>query len=180
MAQPFLSQIEAFPYNFAPKNWAFCQGQLLPIQQYSALFSLLGTTYGGNGTTNFALPNLQGRVANGLGQGPGLNSYVQGAIGGEETHTLIMSEMAGPHTHTVNGAQIGAPGGTNIPSPSVVLSSAYALESGNPPENIYSTSAPSTVMQSVTPTGGQPHDNRMPFLAINYCIALSGIFPTRT
>jgi microcystin-dependent protein len=178
MSQPFVSQIEALPYSFAPKGWAFCQGQLLPINQNQALFSLLGTTYGGDGIRTFALPNLQGRVANGFGQGPGLQPYTQGQLAGEEFHTLLQAEMP-PHTHTVNSVVNGTSGGTNIPGGSVVLSSAYAVESGNPAESIYSNAGPASLMAPVNPTGGQPHENRMPFLVINYCIALVGIFPSR-
>src|SRR5271165_2310374 len=101
MAEPFISQIEAFPFTFAPKGWAFCAGQLLPISQYQALFALIGTYYGGNGTTNFALPDLRGRVANAFGRGPGLSPYNLGQTGGEETHTLTVAETP-THNHPIN------------------------------------------------------------------------------
>src|SRR5215472_3870294 len=106
MAQPFLSQIEAFPFNFAPKGWALCAGQLLPINQNQALFSLLGTTFGGDGRTNFALPDLRGRLANGFGQGTGLSNYTLGQRGGEETHTLTVTETPA-HNHSVNAVKNG-------------------------------------------------------------------------
>src|SRR5271155_1078312 len=120
MAQPFIGQIEAFGFNFAPKNWAFCAGQLLPINQNTALFSLLGTTYGGNGTTTFALPDLRGRIANAFGQGQGLAPYQLGQAAGEEFHTLALAEMAaGGHTHAINATNNGTASGTNVPSAAV-------------------------------------------------------------
>ena len=180
MAQPFIGQIEAFGFNFAPKNWAFCAGQLLPINQNTALFSLLGTTYGGNGTTTFALPDLRGRIANAFGQGQGLAPYILGQTGGEEFHTLALTEMAaGGHTHAINATNNGKTGGTNVPSNAVTLGSGYSSETGSPVVNIYSTAAPTIAMGSLAPVGGQPHENRMPFLVLNYCIALEGIFPSR-
>ena len=180
MAQPYLGQIEALPYNFAPKGWAFCAGQILPIQQYAALFSLLGTTYGGNGINTFALPDLRGRVALAFGQGLGLADYTLGQAGGEEAHTLTLPEMAaGGHTHAVTAVNNGTTGGTNVPSGSVTLGSGYASETGSPVANIYSSAAPTIAMAPLAPAGGQPHENRMPFLGINYCIALQGIFPSR-
>jgi len=180
MAQPFLGQVEAFAFNFAPKGWALCAGQILPINQNQALFSLLGTTYGGNGTTTFQLPDLRGRVANAFGQGQGLGNYSLGQTGGQESHTLILNEMpAGGHTHSISGTNNGAASGTNVPSAAVTLGSGYSSEAGSPPVNIYSSAAPTIAMGSLAPTGGQPHENRMPFLALNYCIALQGIFPSR-
>ncbi len=180
MAQPYLGEIEAFPYNFAPQGWAFCAGQLMPIAQYQALFALLGTTFGGNGQTTFALPDLRGRMANGFGQGPGLASYNLGQSGGQESHTLIQTEMpAGGHSHTITAKNNGATGGTNVPSGAVTLGSGYASEANSPVVNIYGSAAPTIAMGSLAPTGGQPHENRMPFLALNYCIALQGIFPSR-
>lgn len=178
MAEPFLGEIEAFPYNFAPNGWAFCAGQLLPINQYQALFSLLGTTFGGNGTTTFALPDLRGRIANAFGQGPGLGNYILGQSGGEETHTLNVAETPS-HSHTIAAVNNGQTGGTNVPSGSVTLGSGYASETGSPGVNIYSSAPPSIAMGSLGGAGGQPHENRMPFLGLNYCIALQGIFPSR-
>ena len=179
MSEPFLSQIEAFPFNFAPKGWALCAGQLLPINQHQALFSLLGTTFGGDGRTNFALPDLRGRLANGFGQGPGLANYVLGQGGGEETHTLTAAETP-PHSHLVNAVNNGTAGGIAAPGGAVTLGAAYANEAGSPAVNIYSSAAPTIAMGSLGPTGGQPHENRMPFLALNYCIALQGVYPSQT
>ena len=180
MAQPFLGQIEAFAFNFPPKGWAFCAGQLLPINQNQALFSLLGTFYGGDGVSNFALPDLRGRVANAFGQGQGLQPYNVGQKGGEEFHTLILNEMAaGGHTHAVTARNNGTTGGTNVPSDAVTLGAGYSSQTGSPAVNIYSSAAPTIAMGSLGQAGGQPHENRMPFLGLNYCIALQGIYPSR-
>jgi microcystin-dependent protein len=180
MAQPYLGQIEAFAFGFAPKNWAFCAGQILPIAQYQALFALLGTTFGGNGITTFQLPDLRGRVANSFGAGPGLANYDLGQTGGEEGHVLTMTEMpAGAHNHTITAVNNGSTGGNNVPGGSVTLGSAYANEASSPVVNVYSSAAPTVAMRPLTQAGGQAHENRMPFLGINYCIALSGIFPSR-
>jgi microcystin-dependent protein len=180
MSQPFLGEIEAFPYTFAPRGWAFCAGQVLPISQNAALFSLLGTTFGGDGINTFQLPDLRGRVGNGFGQGPGLSNYVMGQTGGQETHTLTLAEMpAGNHTHAVTAVNNGTTGGSNVPGSGVTLGSGYASEAGSPVVSIYSSAAPTAAMAPLTSTGGQAHENRMPFLAINYCIALQGIFPSR-
>jgi microcystin-dependent protein len=180
MAQPFLGQVEAFAFNFAPKGWALCSGQILPIAQNQALFSLLGTTYGGDGQRTFALPDLRGRIANAFGLGQGLQSYNIGQRAGEESHTLILNEMAaGGHTHSISATNNGTASGTNVPSAAVTLGSGYSSETGSPPVNIYSSAAPTIVMGSLAQVGGQPHENRMPFLALNYCIALQGIFPSR-
>ena len=176
MAEPFLGEIEAFAFNFAPRGWALCAGQVLPINQNTALFSLLGTTYGGNGTTTFQLPDLRGRVANAFGQGQGLGNYSLGQTGGQESHTLILNEMSsGGHSHAVTAKNNGTTGGTNTPSSAVGLGAAYASEAGSPAVNLYGTAAPTIAMGSLAPTGGQPHENRMPFLGLNYCIALQGI-----
>ena len=180
MAQPFLGEIEAFPFNFAPNGWAFCAGQLLPISQNTALFSLLGTTFGGDGISTFALPDLRGRIANGSGQGAGLSFYDLGQTGGQETHALTLSEMpAGSHSHAIAAVNNGTTGGTNMPNGSVTLGSGYANETGSPVVNIYSSAAPTVAMGALGVTGGQPHENRMPFLGLNYCIALFGIYPSR-
>jgi microcystin-dependent protein len=180
MAEPFLGDIEAFSFNFAPKGWAFCAGQLLPINQNQALFSLLGTNFGGDGVRTFALPDLRGRIANAFGQGPGLANYTLGQTSGEESHTLAVNEMpAGGHSHSVAATNNGTTGGTNVPSPAVTLGSGYSSQAGSPAVNIYSSAAPTIAMGSLSPAGGQPHENRMPFLALNYCIALQGIYPSR-
>ncbi len=169
MSTPFLSEIRIMSFNFAPKGWAMCNGQLLPINTNQALFSLLGTTYGGDGRTTFALPNLQGRTAMHTGQG-----FTQGQRAGEEQHTLIMSEMAA-HTHLANadpksGNATSANPANNLPSNPLAI-------------QMYSSGSSNMVpmyAQMVTPVGGsQPHENRQPYLALNFCIALQGIFPTR-
>ncbi len=164
MSTPFLGEIKIVSFNFPPKGWAFCNGQLLPINQNQALFSLLGTTYGGDGQTNFALPNLQGRVPFHIG-----NGFTQGQRGGEETHTLIQSELPA-HTHF----PVGSSNTANAVSPA---NNVWAsLSSGG-----YS-STPNTTLNpaSITNTGGsQPHNNMSPYLVLNFCIALQGIFPSR-
>jgi microcystin-dependent protein len=180
MAQPFLGQVEAFAFNFAPKGWAFCAGQTLPINQNTALFSLLGTTYGGDGVRTFQLPDLRGRIPNAFGQGQGLAPYQLGQAAGQESHTLILNEMAaGGHTHSISTTNNGMASSTNVPSAAVTLGSGYSSETGSPPVNIYSSAPPTIAMGSLVPVGGQPHENRMPFLVLNYCIALQGIFPSR-
>jgi microcystin-dependent protein len=180
MATPFLSMIEAFGFNFAPQGWAMCAGQTLSIAQNTALFSLLGTTYGGNGTTTFNLPDLRSRIALSFGQGVGLSSYTLGAAGGQETHQLVAGEVPS-HAHTLNATNNGQTNGTNVPGNSVLMGSGYGVETNNPVENIYSNAAPTVAMaaNAVGIVGGSPHENRMPLLTINYCIALQGIFPSR-
>jgi microcystin-dependent protein len=166
MGTPYISEIKIMSFNFAPKGWAMCNGQLLPINQNQALFSLLGTTYGGNGQTNFALPNLQGRVPIHIGSG-----FTQGAAGGETAHTLVTSEMPA-HTHAVNASSTAGdnpnPGGNVLGSP---LNLTY-----RPPDNALVLMDP----KSIGSVGGsQPHDNMQPYLTLNYCIALQGVFPSR-
>ncbi|HZU29425.1 MAG TPA: tail fiber protein [Bryobacteraceae bacterium] len=174
MADPFVAEIRVFPFNFAPKGWALCDGQILPLSQNTALFSLLGTTYGGDGKSNFALPNLQGSIPIGFGQGPGLSLYDLGQNGGTDNVTLLTSEIP-VHTHgleadTFIGPDSGAPA-------NAVLSSSNAT-------NIYSngTSPLATLApQALAPAGGNlPHNNMMPYLTLNFCIALQGIFPPRS
>jgi microcystin-dependent protein len=178
MATPYLGQIEAFAFGFAPKGWAICAGQLLPINQYQALFSLLGTTFGGNGINTFALPNLQGRVGIGSGDGAGLTPRTLGEEGGEEAHTLAQSEFP-VHGHQLNAAANGTTGGTNVPSTGVMLASGYAAETGSPAVNVYGSGTTIPMGSLAAAGGGQPHENRMPFLVLNYCIAMQGIFPSR-
>jgi microcystin-dependent protein len=182
MTTPFIGEIEIFGFNFAPRGWLMCAGQLLPINQYQALFSLLGTTYGGNGTNTFALPDLRGRLAMGQGNGQGLTPRVLGETGGEVNHTLLLGETP-THTHTLNAAQ-NASNPVNAPSSSVVLSqtTGRAAGGGTLTVNLYaSDTAPSQPMATaaVGVTGGQPHNNMMPYLALNFCIAISGVFPSR-
>jgi microcystin-dependent protein len=181
MSNPFISMIEAFSFSFAPRGWALCAGQTLPINQYQALFSLLGVTFGGDGQTTFNLPDLRGRLALGFGQGAGLSSYNLGAAGGEDAHQLLLSEVPS-HAHTLNATNNGQSNGTNIPSGSVLMGSGYGIEANNPVENVYSNASPTIAMAAGAVSaagGGLPHENRMPFLTINYCIALQGIFPSR-
>lgn len=173
MSSPFLSEIRIFAFNFAPKGWAMCNGQLLPINQNQALFALLGTTYGGNGTTNFALPNLQGRAGIHMGQGSGLGSYTLGQNGGQEAHTLLLAEMPA-HAHGISANSIAA----NSDSPANAYPASTAATGGNS----YSNAADGTRMNAgvISNTGGsQAHNNLQPFLTLNYCIALQGIFPSQ-
>ena len=174
MADPFVAEIRIFPFNFAPKGWAWCDGQLMPLSQNTALFSLLGTTYGGNGKSNFALPDLQGRAPMHPGQGPGLSLHDLGETGGSETVTLLQSEMPA-HSHSLSGTfengQQGTLDGTVI----------FAGSVGG---NLYHTTTNANVAmmapQSLAVAGGdQPHNNMMPYLTLNFCIALQGVFPPR-
>src|SRR5436189_6025086 len=165
MADPFMAEIRIFSFNFAPQGWAQCNGQLLPINQNQALFSLLGTTYGGNGQTNFGLPDLRGRVPTHIGQG-----LVQGQAGGEQGHTLLISELPA-HTHQ-------AVASSNGPTVSPPTGAFWASNTGFSP---YAASANAAMSPtSLTNTGGsQAHLNMSPFLVLNFGIALSGIFPSR-
>jgi len=174
MASPFLSELRIVSFDYPPKGWAFCNGQLLPINQNQALFSLLGTTYGGNGVTTFALPNLQGRLAVGMGSGPGLSSYPLGEFGGEEAHVLTVPEM---HFHT-HGFRAGSLVGTVVNPSGEEL--AVAPDTVG---NVYGSAKAATHMPDamVLPTGQNwPHENRMPTLNLRYIIALQGIFPSRS
>jgi microcystin-dependent protein len=168
MSEPYLAEIRVFSFSFAPRGWAFCAGQLLPINQNQALFSLLGTTYGGNGLTNFALPDLRSRVPMHRG-----NLFVEGQTGGEEVHTLSVNEIPS-HSHFVNASSV--PGNSNSPAGNFLAeSSRFALYSATLSNQ--TTLQPATVGSA---GGGQPHDNRQPYLALNFCIALVGIFPSQT
>lgn len=172
---PFLGEIRMFAGNFAPRGWATCDGQILPIAQNTALFSLLGTTYGGNGQTTFALPDLRGRVPVHVGQGPGLSPYSLGQSAGSENVTLTSGQMPG-HTHTLNASSAGGDAG----SPQNAVSAMVTDTQGNA-FNGY-TASPNTTMspQAIAPAGGnQPHANIQPFLCLTFIIALEGIFPSR-
>jgi microcystin-dependent protein len=171
VSEPFVGQILTVPYNFAPRGWAFCNGQLLAIQQNTALFSLLGTFYGGNGTSNFALPDLQGRVPISQGQGPGLSDRSIGESSGEETHTLIATEIPA-HTHTVAPLASDDERTTDHPA------GAYPSMGG-----VYASTHDSNApmgAQSTSQVGGAAHSNLQPYLVLNYVIALQGIFPPRS
>jgi microcystin-dependent protein len=173
MADPFVAEIRIFPFNFAPKGWAWCDGQLLPLSQNTALFSLLGTTYGGNGKSNFALPDLQGRAAMHPGQGPGLSLHDLGETGGSETVTLLESEIPA-HNHSVMPQ--GAPGDTNLPAGNAIARTVGATPY-LPPGGGLVAMAP----QALPPAGGdQPHNNMQPYLTFYFCIALQGVFPQRS
>jgi len=167
--EPFLGQLMLVPYNFAPQGWAFCNGQIMSIGQNSALFSLLGTTYGGNGQTTFALPDLRGRVAISAGQGPGLQNYSLGEVAGSESVTLISTQMPA-HTHLV-----GASTGSAQATPD------NAFPGSDTSTQIYDLAASTTMNpQMIQPAGGsQPHENRQPYLVLNYIIALQGVYPPR-
>ena len=165
----FLGQLMSVGFNFAPRNFAQCNGQLLSIQQNTALFALIGTFYGGNGIQNFALPNLQGRAAISSGNGPGLSAYTLGQTGGSENHTLTTNEMPS-HTHTVKATTAAA--SSPVANANIFANSPMYL--ANPPDSPLLNAA--VVGAS---TGGQPHTNQQPYLVINWVIALQGIFPSR-
>jgi microcystin-dependent protein len=173
MADPFVAEIRIFPFNFAPKGWAFCDGQILPISQNTALFSLLGTVYGGNGQSTFALPNMQGNAPMHPGQGPGLSLHDLGETGGSEFVTLLESEMP-IHNHMFMAAQ--DPGDQPAPNPN----RSFASSTGGA---LYATPANLTTMafETLSVAGGSlPHNNLMPYLTLSFCIALQGVFPPRT
>jgi microcystin-dependent protein len=175
VADPFVAEIRIFPFNFAPKGWAWCDGQLMPLSQNTALFSLIGTTYGGDGKSNFALPDLQGSAPMHPGQGPGLSLRDLGETGGSETVTLLGSEMPA-HSHSVGAADPQDPGNLQVGNDTRVLAA-----SGN--GNAYHAPASLVAMSpnAVAPAGGsQPHNNLMPYLTLYFCIALQGVFPPRS
>jgi microcystin-dependent protein len=174
MADPFVAEIRIFPFNFAPTGWATCDGQLLPLSQNTALFSLLGTTYGGNGQSNFALPDLQGNAPMHPGQGQGLSLHDLGESGGSDTVTLLESEIPA-HTHGfVAAANLST---TAVASSSVGLgrSRGANLFQSNVAQNL----APMAAATIAPAGGGQPHNHMQPYLTFNFCIALQGVFPPR-
>lgn len=169
MADPFVAEIRIFPFNFAPRGWAWCNGQLMPISQNTALFSLLGTTYGGDGKSTFGLPNLQGSAPMFWGQGPGLSLRDIGESGGSETVTLLESEIPS-HNHTMNATSEDGDRNTATGNFTGRGTSLYAPAANLQP----------MANQTVAPTGGgAPHNNMMPYLTCYFCIALQGIFPPR-
>jgi microcystin-dependent protein len=175
VADPFVAEIRIFPFNFAPKGWAWCDGQLMPLSQNTALFSLLGTTYGGDGKSNFALPDLQGRAPMHPGQGPGLSLHDLGETGGSETVTLLESEIPA-HSHALMATT--QPGEDAEPNPSEALGRSVGA-------SLYQTVANANLVQlgpgALAPAGGDmPHNNLQPYLTFYFCIALQGVFPPRS
>lgn len=165
MAEPYLGEVRLFGFGYAPRGWAQCNGQILPIAQNQALFSILGTTYGGNGQTTFALPDLRGRAPVYSG-----NGIVLGQSAGEETHTLIQSEMP-MHNHLISGS-------SDAPSKPAVAGALWATQTAN----AYAQGNPDTIFKAAAISnagGSQAHENRQPYLSLNFCIALTGIFPSR-
>ncbi|QAU46355.1 phage tail protein [Bradyrhizobium guangzhouense] len=180
MQNPFVGQITLYPYNFAPKGWATCWGQILPISQYTALFSLIGTYFGGNGTSNFALPDLRGRVPLGMGQLAGGSDYVLGELSGIEGVNLSNGEMPA-HTHLLNA--INTPGTVADPSNAFLAEPFVGNRSGGSSGNPYNQGPPNTVLAPQTTIGlagnNLPHNNIQPSLVLTPCIALVGVYPAR-
>ena len=175
--EPFLGQICMVGFNFAPRGWAQCYGQLLPIAQNSALFSLLGTIYGGDGRTTFGLPDLRGRVAVGEGQGPGLPNFPLGSRGGATTTTLSVANIPA-HSHTITIRANNAGGTTNNPTSAIMAETGFG-------DNEYTQNAPDVNMSASMAVcgntgGGQAFNNLQPFYTVNYIIALVGVFPSRS
>ena len=174
MSSPFLAEIRMFGFNYNPRGWAFCNGQLLAFSQNTALFSLLGTTYGGDGRTTFALPNLQGSFPVTSGQGAGFSQYVLGQVGGTTAVTLLSTQLPA-HTHTMNAQNANG----NSVSPVGNMTAQFGLRTAGENYGSDATTTPLTA-GAVSVTGGsQPHNNLPPYLAVNYCIAMQGIFPQR-
>jgi microcystin-dependent protein len=173
---PFVAEIRIYPFNFAPKGWAFCDGQILPLSQNTALFSLLGTTYGGDGKSNFALPDMQGNAPMHPGQGPGLALHDLGETGGSDTVNLLESEIPS-HSHVMMAVNFPADQGAPSPARAMARSvNAFAYVAGSPQPALVQMSD-----STLAPAGGdQPHNNLMPYLTLNFCIALQGVYPPRT
>jgi microcystin-dependent protein len=172
MSDQFLAEIRIFPFNFAPTGWAFCNGQIMPISQNTALFALLGTTYGGDGKSTFALPDMQGNAPMQPGQGQGLSLRDLGEMSGVESITLLVSEIPF-HTHTMMAAP--DPGDNTVPGSNISLA-------GSLGGSIYATTTDNQMLafQALPPAGGGlPHNNMQPYLTLNFCIALQGVFPQR-
>ena len=173
MADPFVAEIRIFPFNFPPVGWAWCNGQLMPLAQNTALFSLLGTTYGGNGESNFALPDLQGRAPMHPGQGPGLSYHNLGESGGSETVNLLESELPA-HAHTLSGTVENGTQGT------LSNNVALATTTGGTPYHTNSATLVPMAPNALAPTGGDSsHNNMQPYLTCHFCIALQGVYPPR-
>jgi len=177
MSQPYVGEIRAFGFNFAPIDWAFCNGQLLPIDQYQVLFAIIGTTYGGNGQTTFALPNLQGLIPMHWGTSPGMNTVI-GQVQGTTTVTLTGQQIP-QHTHQVYAALVEGTGeAVTTPNPTAYLgqSAGHNLAYVTAPTTFNATFSPKAIG---TNGGSLPHENMQPYLAANFCIALYGIFPSQ-
>ncbi|MFT3830520.1 MAG: tail fiber protein [Opitutaceae bacterium] len=173
MADPFVAEIRMFPFNFAPKGWAWCDGQLLPLSQNTALFSLLGTTYGGDGKSSFALPDLQGRAPMHPDQGPGLSLHDLGETGGSETVTLLESEIPS-HAHVLRANPLAG----DTP---VATGNSLARDGNAPLYQTNNSGLAPLAFTALTPAGGdQPHNNMQPYLTVYFCIALQGVFPPRS
>jgi microcystin-dependent protein len=174
MSNPFVAEIRMFCFNFAPKGWAWCDGQLLPISQNTALFSLLGTTYGGDGKSTFALPNMQGSSPMAPGQGPGLSLHDLGEQGGSQDVTLLLSEIP-VHSHSVNAAPANFAANSDVPTNNAMGKSSQG--------SVYvPDTQPSVTMSpnALSPAGGNlPHNNMMPYLAVYFAIAMQGVYPAR-
>ncbi len=169
---PFVAEVRIFPFNFAPRGWAFCNGQLMPISQNTALFSLLGTTYGGDGRSTFGLPNLQGNAPMHPGQGPGLSLHDLGETGGAEYVILLESEIPS-HSHTIQVSSLN----------SQSLTPSGTITGRGNPTPIYATTFTQATMaaNAIAPRGGsQPHNNMQPYIVLNFCIAMQGVFPPRS
>jgi microcystin-dependent protein len=179
MSDQFVAEIRIFPLNFAPTGWAFCDGQLMPISQNTALFALLGTTYGGDGKSTFGLPNMQDNAPMQPGTSTGLSQRFLGEASGVETVTLLQSEMPF-HTHSVQAANVN--GNTDQPTGAALSRGQFSFQGNSGSVPYYFTGAPATMMapQAIAPAGGGlPHSNMQPYLTLNFCIALQGIFPQR-
>jgi microcystin-dependent protein len=175
MSDPFVAEIRIFPFNFPPKGWAFCDGQLMPISQNTALFSLLGTVYGGDGKSTFALPDMQGNVPMQPGQGQGLSLRDLGEMSGVESITLLVSEIP-LHTHSIATHNLDF-ADTQNPSPDASLAKS---NQGNAYQTTVNANLTQLAFQALPPAGGGlPHNNMQPYLTLNFCIALQGVFPQR-
>lgn len=179
--EPFLGQVSIFACNFAPSGWALCEGQLLPISQYTALFSLLGTNFGGNGVNTFGLPDLRGRAPFGMGQGVGLSPYAIGEVGGDEGVSIDATTYPA-HSHALNAATGTA--ASNAPAGAVEAEGQTGGRGGTADLALYSAAGTRTPLAPAALTaaagGSGPHNNRQPYLALNFCIALRGIYPPRS
>jgi microcystin-dependent protein len=175
MSEPFLAEVRIVGFNFAPRGWAFCDGQILPINQNQSLYSLLGTTYGGDGRTSFALPDMRGRVPMHVGRSNGGEAHREGQKSGEETHTLSAGEMP-QHDHVLNATNVAA--NSSIPDDALLAETPtsvgpiYSDAGADPNVSLASTSVANV-------GGGQAHENMQPYIAVNFCIALQGLFPSR-